>query len=204
MAITDFTSIGKLLLDLAKFFRDELKERKSIGPITLGALIQLYGECSKLTDELPRLRAALEADLANLDSSEQETMSAVLRRIGRIGELFRDIDIEILNLYYPGAGDATRALIGLDIELNSTVKDIARTFGIDTPDSPRVFHLLVREFHIAEQTRWEFERPPWRHIDVSETAINALDSLAEVLTPIRELLGHIIKTHWSINERAGK
>lgn len=200
MAISELTSVAKLLLDMVKFFREELKDRESVGPLALGALIQLYGECTRLEADLPHLRAMLEDDLSSLDETQRDHMASVLGRIGKIGEQFWNVDIELLNLYYPGAGDATRRLFEQDVELNSALMNVATTFGIDVPQLDRRFDRLLREYRVIRSVRWEFEGLPWRYADTAVAIRKDVDNLADALAPIRELLAHIITSQWTLKE----
>ncbi|MEA2240289.1 MAG: hypothetical protein QOC81_5013 [Thermoanaerobaculia bacterium] len=194
----EYISAVKVVIDLARAFRDELKSRKQVGPITLGTLLTLYGELTAFADDLARLRKLVASDIEALEDEDRDFVHVAFDRMYAIGELLGKLNIAVLDLYYPGSALMLQQIRRSDASVHEAFTDyLADAFGVRMDDLPESFKIYKESSGLDSSF---YSARYFTRIDTDGTVAQRVDALAPTVAELQKTIGEIIKTHWTIKE----
>jgi len=114
---TVLTTFGKVALDLAKEIRSLLADRGQAKEslVSRGGLLKVYGSLVVLEGYAAEIRRVAERQPPNLSNAEKHLMPAFLKEIHVLADALKNLNLSVLDIYYPGLGEELRLVIDRDI-----------------------------------------------------------------------------------------
>lgn len=200
---TDLASIVKILVDLVRALRDESSTpTKHVTPVTAGGLMEIYGLLTKLEELVPKAAQVLErADEQKRERHDQQVVQRCFDTIYEVVLRVRDLDLDILNLYYPGIGEAIRGTMHReDSMIRQFTNRIAPAYGLDIPSLPKSLQVFLHSF---STDHWLWEGDYYYYRDIGKVSPqDLLQNVGASCKELRAIVGTMLREQWTLKDLA--
>jgi len=217
--VSALVAIGKLFVDVTKEIRTALQERKkdAINPIELGSLLALYGSATRLGGYSAEIRRIVGLDPSEIGKNEEQFLIQFFREIHFFGENLKNMNLCVIDIYYPGLGENLCRVIRHEINvLRYFESKLVPAYNINTQEIPKILHLFLSHYN-GYLGQWENEFYLQRRIttymgfeeDIVEGILDdvelrkALVSLTYALDECRIMIANIVRENWDFKELIG-
>lgn len=198
----------------SQVYADVLAEVRSalqgspLGPISAGALVAFYGSMMRLgvstqrISEIVRIRPAG----AKLTKEDRKELADWFDRLSKFEEAFAELEVAVINIYYPGLFDKMKALAGHDIDLVQAFN--AELSGHVDPEQP--MPSVLRDFlsdHVPTLGPRPYESRLWQgpvlsFLSLDKDLAENVRAVMDTLNECQAEMGKLISDHWTLREIA--
>lgn len=195
-------------------------EGKTVTAASAATLLQAYAAIMKLSTAVDGMIAVLsnerrerqrtgEREWLVVAAEEAEVFYDFYRYAAQLGDLLRDVDLAVLDVYFPGTPSDFLFLFENEVAFDGYYSEVlTHTHALEDRPIPESLERLVMDFRRGHQVRARMRSNVVQTIPLQDgypplvdpDAVTRLTAIRASLEQCRTLVAGIIRAHWSFRE----